>query len=118
MNSEDIRKLENRGQRAGRVRSAVRGTSERPRLSISISNRHIGAQLIDDSSSKTVLSASTVGSSTSGSMSAKSELIAERLAAGAKKGGIKKIVFDRGYKRYHGRVKAFADKLREGGLEF
>ncbi len=106
------------GRRAGRVRSIVTGTSERPRLSVHISNRHVTAQIIDDSSGKTLSYATTVGKKTEGNMTAKARVIGEEIAKAAAKASISKVVFDRGAKSYHGRVKTLAEAARTGGLEF
>lgn len=106
-----------------RVRKRVAGTAERPRLSVFRSNIHIYAQVIDDSVSRTVVSASTKDSVLSATLVGKTkterakavgQLIAER----AKAAGIDKVVFDRGGFKYHGRIQALADAAREGGLSF
>lgn len=106
-----------------RVRKKIEGTTERPRLNIFRSSKHMYAQLIDDVKGVTIAAASTqdkelkeaIGNG--GNVEAASKvgaLIAER----AKKAGIDKVVFDRGGYLYHGRVKALADAAREAGLEF
>src|SRR3989344_3163943 len=105
-------------RRSNRVRAAVTGTSGRPRLSVHISNSHITAQLIDDSNAKTLSYATTVGKKTEGNMTAKALAIGEEIAKKATKAGISKVVFDRGAKIYHGRVKTLAEAARSGGLEF
>jgi large subunit ribosomal protein L18 len=108
-----------RARRAVRVRSKVRGTSERPRLSVFRSNRALWAQVIDDASGRTLVSADSnhLGDKglTKKDQAAKvGQLVAER----AKAAGIERVVFDRGSYLYHGRVKALADGAREGGLDF
>lgn len=108
-----------RARRARRVRSKVRGTGERPRLSVFRSNRAIWAQVIDDSAGRTLASAGSVhltekGLSKTDQAAKVGELIAER----AKAAGVERVVFDRGPYLYHGRVKALADGARQGGLEF
>lgn len=111
-----------RDRRQRRVRKKVVGTTERPRLAVYRSNKHISVQLIDDSKSHTLAAASTyesgvAGDSGSGSVAAASEvgrLIGER----AKAAGVDTVVFDRGGNRYHGRVAALADAAREAGLNF
>jgi len=109
----------NRSQRAGRVRSRVNGTAERPRLSVHISNRHIVAQIIDDTAGKTLAYATTVGQKDSkGSMAERAAQIGEAIAKQAKSAKIETVVFDRGSKLYHGRVAALADAARKSGLEF
>ncbi len=118
MNKEVKKKVHNLKQRKARIRSRVSGTSDKPRLTLTISNIHISAQIIDDSSSNTVASASTVGKKTTGSLSEKAKLIGTEIAKSAKAKKVSEVVFDRNGKKYHGRVKAFADAAREGGLKF
>jgi len=106
-----------------RVRNKITGTPERPRLSVFRSHKHIYAQLIDDITGKTVCCASTVNKEVSkqikhgGDIKA-AELVGELLAQRAVMKGIKKVVFDRGPYKYHGRIKALADSARKSGLEF
>jgi large subunit ribosomal protein L18 len=106
-----------RARRHLRVRKKVTGTSERPRLVVFRSLKHIMAQLVDDVSGRTI---ATVGSTDllSGKKTDKSTEVGKRIAARAKDAGITKVVFDRAGYKYHGRVKAVADGAREGGLEF
>lgn len=113
-------KLHNRIQRKRRVRAVVKGTSNRPRLSVFVSNRHISAQIIDDSQHKTLVYATTVGAKLSDnvSMTDKAVVVGEEIAKKAKATNIKKVVFDRNGKLYHGRVKALAEAARKTGLEF
>lgn len=101
-----------RDRRRARIRAKVRGTKERPRLSIFRSHKHIYAQLIDDVRGGTL--AAAMGG---GNVAAAGEA-GGALAKKALKLGIKKIVFDRSGYKYHGRVKALAEGVREGGLEF
>jgi large subunit ribosomal protein L18 len=112
----------NRLQRAGRVRSTVSGTAERPRLSVHISNRHIVAQVIDDTTSKTLAYATTVGrptdKKTGETMTDRAIWIGNEIAKQAKTAKVTVVVFDRGSKLYHGRVAALADAARKSGLEF
>ncbi|OGC11501.1 50S ribosomal protein L18 [candidate division WOR-1 bacterium RIFOXYA12_FULL_52_29] len=98
----------------------VFGTLERPRLSVFRGIRNIHAQIIVDSESRTLVSASTVekGLLKNGGNLAAAKKIGSLIAERAKAKGIKKVVFDRGSFIYHGRVKALADAAREGGLEF
>ncbi|AGT30408.1 50S ribosomal protein L18 [Geobacillus genomosp. 3] len=110
-----------RRKRHARIRKKIVGTTERPRLSVFRSNKHIYAQIIDDTKSTTIVSASTLDKefgldSTNNIDAAKKvgELVAQR----ALEKGIKQVVFDRGGYLYHGRVKALADAAREAGLEF
>ena len=104
-------------KRRRRVRAKVTGTAERPRISVRRSNRGIFAQLVDDLSGTTIAAVQwtepELRELAKGEQSAKAgELLAQR----AKAAGIETAVFDRGGYQYHGRVKAFADGVREGGL--
>lgn len=105
-------------RRSNRVRSRITGTTERPRLSVHISNLHISAQIIDDTKSDTLASATTIGRKLDGNMTAKAAAIGQEIAKQALQAKVKKVVFDRGPKNYHGRVKSLADAARAGGLEF
>ena len=104
-------------KRRRRVRAKVTGTAERPRISVRRSNRGIFAQLVDDIAGKTIVAVQwtepELRDLAKGEQSTKAgELLAQR----AKAAGIESAVFDRGGYQYHGRVKAFADGVREGGL--
>jgi len=113
------KKLLNRSLRKGRVRSRVSGTAERPRLTVTISNTHVSAQLVDDVTGKTVASATTVGSKTlKGTMTEKAASVGTDIAKKAKKAKINSVVFDRNGRRYAGRLSALADAARKEGLEF
>ncbi|HYL93820.1 MAG TPA: 50S ribosomal protein L18 [Alphaproteobacteria bacterium] len=106
-----------------RLRQRLAGTSERPRLNVYRSLNHIYAQVIDDSTGTTLVSANTVqggkkGARSTGGNVAKAKEIGKEIAERAKQKGIKKVVFDRGGYLYHGRIKALADAAREAGLEF
>jgi large subunit ribosomal protein L18 len=106
-------------RRRRRVRAKVRGTAERPRISVFRSNRGIAAQLIDDESGRTLAAVNWTEEplrELKGSEQAKKagELLAER----AKAAGVQAAIFDRGGYQYHGRVQALADGAREGGLTF
>ena len=105
-----------RSRRHLRVRAKVEGTSERPRLVVFRSDKHIYAQIVNDVAQRTVMSVSDAG--LSGKKSEKSVEVGKRIAEKAKAAGISKVVFDRAGYQYHGRVKAVADGAREGGLEF
>jgi len=112
-------KTQSRIKRRRRVRAKVRGTAERPRLSVFRSNRGIGAQLIDDVAGHTLAAVNWVEPDLKdlGRMDQATkagELLAER----AKKAGVETCVFDRGGYRFHGRVGALAEGAREGGLRF
>ena len=118
-----VKRSERRTRIHRRVRAKVKGTTERPRLAVFRSVKHIYAQVIDDVAGHTVVAASSsekataTGKGGGGNMSgakAIGKLVAER----AKDKGIKSVVFDRGGYHYHGRVKALAEAAREAGLEF
>jgi large subunit ribosomal protein L18 len=102
-----------------RIREKMTGTSERPRLNVYRSLNHIYAQVIDDATGNTLVSASSVESKmkTGGNVAAAKD-IGKLVAEKAMEKGIKKVVFDRGGYLYHGRIKALADAAREAGLEF
>ena len=105
--------------RRRRVRARVRGSAERPRLSVFRSNRGIGAQLIDDDGARTLAAVTwTEADLRDLSPLEQARRAGELLAARAKDAGAESCVFDRGGYRYHGRVKALADAAREGGLRF
>jgi large subunit ribosomal protein L18 len=112
-----------RARRHDRVRASVTGSPDRPRLNIFRSLMHIYAQVIDDSTGHTLVSASTIDADVRAQMTGKkkaeqAKLVGQIVAQRAKDKGVSKVVFDRGGYRYHGRVKAVADGAREGGLEF
>ena len=110
---------EARLRRHRRVRGKVEGTADRPRLVVFRSNRGIFAQLVDDSSARTLASASwTSLAGAKGSKTDQAREVGRALAADAKKAGIESCVFDRAGYLFHGRVKALAEGAREGGLEF
>ena len=114
MNVSKQRK-ESRENRHSRVRNKVRGTNDRPRLSVFRSNRYIYVQVISDETGRTLTAASTKGGK--GNLGAAQQLgrdIAER----CKQLSIAQVVFDRGGYKYHGRVRALADAAREAGLKF
>lgn len=112
-----------RMRRHVRVRKRVRGMPERPRLTVFRSLRNIYAQIVDDSEGKTMCSASSLSKEV-GSQGGRgpkvglSREVGKAIAEKALKKGIKKVVFDKGGYRYHGRVKALAEAAREAGLEF
>ena len=108
-------------RRRRRVRTALKARAGgRPRLSVHRSGRHIYAQIIDDASGHTLVSASTLtkGSKGPGATVPAAAEVGKALAEAAKAAGLTAVVFDRGGFLFHGRVKALADAAREGGLEF
>lgn len=108
----------NRELRRKRVRSKIFGTSETPRLAVSVSLSHVRAQLIDDNKGVTLCSADDFKIKDKKTKTEKAGIVGQEIAKIALDKGIKKIVFDRGYKLYHGRVKALAEAARKAGLEF
>ncbi len=100
-----------------RVRKKLSGTASRPRLAVNRSNKWIYAQIIDDTTGHTLLSASSMGMG-EGTKTEQAAKVGQLLAEKAKAEGIQVVVFDRGGFLYHGRVKALADGAREGGLQF
>jgi large subunit ribosomal protein L18 len=122
----DIRgkyKTNARKRRHQRVRGRIRGTTERPRLSVYRSNSNIFVQVIDDDAGTTLASASTIDREITSQVDGKSKAEAARIvgrivAERAQNVGVKAVVFDRGGYKYHGRVAALADGAREAGLDF
>lgn len=111
-----IAKIHRLRRRAQRTRSKLRGTAERPRLTVSRSLKHISVQLIDDTHSLSLIG---VGDQAySGSKSDKAKAVGKAIAEAAQKMNITSVVFDRGSYLYHGRVKALADAARDQGLKF
>jgi large subunit ribosomal protein L18 len=104
--------------RQRRVRAVIKGTALRPRLCVSISLKHISAQLINDDKAVSLTSFTTVGRDIKGTMTDKAIYVGQEIAKQAKKVKVTKVVLDRGHKLYHGRIKALADAARAGGLEF
>jgi large subunit ribosomal protein L18 len=113
------RKQELRNKRKKRIRKKIYGTSERPRLSIFRSAKHVYAQVIDDLSGKTLASVNSFNKGQAGRADAANcAELGKKLAEHCKAKEISKVVFDKNGYAYHGRVKAFADGVREGGLQF
>ncbi len=111
-------KLLNRNRRKNRIRSVINGTTERPRLTVYISNTNVSAQLIDDSKHVTVAHVTTVGAKKpTGTMTEKATWVGTEIAKKAKTLKINKVVFDRNGRLYHGRIAALADAARNAGLE-
>jgi large subunit ribosomal protein L18 len=110
---------EARLRRHRRVRGKISGTADRPRVVVFRSNRGIFAQLVDDSSGRTLCASGwTALASFEGDKTAQAKEVGKRLAAAAREAGVRSVVFDRSGYLYHGRVKALADGAREGGLRF
>jgi large subunit ribosomal protein L18 len=106
-----------------RVRNKLRGTPERPRLSVFRSSLHIYAQIIDDSTGVTLAACSTAAKDLRSSLGYGGNVkaataVGAKLAEAAKAKGITQVCFDRGHYKYHGRVKALADAVRAGGIQF
>ncbi|HSX28716.1 MAG TPA: 50S ribosomal protein L18 [Candidatus Saccharimonadales bacterium] len=118
MSNNVAKKLFNRILRKRRIRARVSGTAERPRLNVFVSNRHVSAQIIDDSTNTTLVASSTVKAKTDGTLTEKAAWVGTDIAKKAKKAKITHVVFDRGGRKYHGRVAALADAARKEGLEF
>jgi len=120
-----LKKIKQRKERKiKRVRKNLFGTPERPRLTVFKSLNHIYAQIIDDTQSKTLVSASTLSKEIVDELAnaktniEKSKIVGNLIAKNAVEKKIEKVVFDRGINKYHGRVKAIADGAREAGLKF
>ena len=119
----NVNKKEPRKKRHLRVRKKVTGTAERSRLNVFRSIKHIYAQVIDDSSGKTIVSASSLdkeikGKVKSGGNIDSAKIVGQLVAKRAVDKGINTVVFDRGGYLFHGRIKALADSARESGLKF
>ena len=112
------KKLLNRELRSKRVRAKITGTAERPRLTVTISNKHVSAQLIDDVAQKTIASATTVGTKQTGTLAEQAAVVGTDIAKKAKKSKITAIVFDRNGRQYAQRLAALADAARKEGLVF
>ena len=112
-----------RVRRHDRIRKRLKGSAERPRLSVFRSLHHVYAQVIDDATGRTVVAASTREQAvaeglTSKASTAAAQRVGEIVAQRAKEKGVTAVVFDRGGYKYHGRIKALADAARSAGLEF
>ncbi len=117
--NKSSRKLKSRAKKRVRIRKRVFGTPERPRLSIFRSANHIYAQVIDDTSGKTLAAASTITvKAKDGKAKDTAATVGAEIAKLALQKKISDVVFDRGGYLYHGRIKALADAAREGGLKF
>jgi large subunit ribosomal protein L18 len=107
-----------RAVRHARVRKKVHGTSDQPRLCVYRSIKSIYAQVIDDTNGHTIVAASSKDTAAAANKTTTSTEVGKLVAERAISSGIKKVVFDRGGYKYHGRVKALAEAAREGGLQF
>ena len=116
--SDLSKKLLNKTLRKNRVRAKISGTAERPRLTVTISNKHVSAQLIDDTAAKTLAASTTVGSKEKGTMTELAAFVGTDIAKKAKKAKISSVVFDRNGRQYAARLHALADAARKEGLEF
>lgn len=112
------KKVLNQKLRAARVRAKISGTAERPRLTVTISNKHISAQIIDDVKQHTVAAATTIGTKQTGSIADQAALIGAEVAKKAKKAKVTTVVFDRNGRQYAKRLAALADAARKEGLVF
>ncbi len=119
-----VRRAQARSRRKQRVRKKIRGSSQKPRLSVFRSAKHIYAQLIDDGSAQTILESSSLSKDIRANLGGRggnkegAAIIGRSIAEKALEKGIKKVVFDRNGFLYHGRVKALAEAAREAGLDF
>ena len=116
-----LTKTERRQRIRNRIRKVVSGTESRPRLSVFRSNKEIYAQIVDDVTGKTIVSASSRDKDIAASKGTKSDiatLVGKAIGEKATKAGIETISFDRGGYQYHGRVKSLAEGAREAGLKF
>lgn len=111
-------KLDRLVRRRKRVRKTITGTPERPRLTVRSTLKHIYAQVIDDTTGKTLASASSVAMKITGGNVDAAKTVGKTLAEKAKAASVEQVCFDRNGRLYHGRVKALADAAREGGLKF
>jgi large subunit ribosomal protein L18 len=112
------KKLLNKTLRKSRVRSQVSGTAERPRLTVTISNKHVSAQIIDDVKQHTLVASTTVGTKQTGSITEQAAFVGTDIAKKAKKAKITSVVFDRNGRQYAGRLSMLANAARKEGLEF
>ncbi len=118
-----LSRVEHRRRIHVRMRKRVVGTSERPRLCVHRSSRHVRAQVIDDGTGRTIVSASSLDKEVRASIKgggniAASKVVGKAIAERAKAIGVEQVVFDRGGYQYHGRVQALAEAAREAGLKF
>ena len=122
MNEQKL-KQKRRRRRSLSTRRRLRANSELPRLSVSRSSKHIAGQVIDDKTGRTLVACSSTSKKLGTDLGGKTKTeraaaMGSEIARRAKEAGVERVVFDRGSFKYHGRVKAFADAAREGGLQF
>jgi len=113
-----IIKRSNQARRKHKVRTKLSAKTGRLRLSVAITSKHVSAQIIDDNAGKTLVASSSTKGSKNGNLTEMSQTVGGDIAKKAKAKKIKAVKFDRGSKLYHGRIKAFADAARDGGLKF
>lgn len=113
-----LERFEKKERRRNRIRSVVNGTAARPRLAVFASNLHISAQLIDDATGHTLASSHDEELKVAGTKTEKAAAVGALIAEKALKAKVVGVVFDRGGKLYHGRVKALAEAARAKGLKF
>ncbi len=110
-------------RRRNHVRARIRRQTDRPRLSVFRSSKHIYGQIIDDATGRTLAHVASTARALRDELAGKTKseqaaILGAELARRAKEAGVESVVFDRGHAKYHGRVKAFAEAAREGGLKF
>ena len=112
-----VKPISRQQRRKLRTRGKIKATANRPRLSVFVSNKHIYAQVIDDHTARTLAAASDLKLA-KGTKSEKAAQVGQQIAELALKKKIKQVVFDRGDRKFHGRIKALAEAARQAGLEF
>jgi len=123
MKSTTLLKNTRRKRRKNHVRGLIKKRSGLPRLCVTRSSKHISAQVIDDEAGKTLAAVSSTAKALAGDLEGKNKtqcaaVIGAEIGKRAKDAGVETVVFDRGFNKYHGRVKALADAAREAGLKF
>ncbi|MEE9126538.1 MAG: 50S ribosomal protein L18 [Planctomycetota bacterium] len=123
MPNPEKKRARHRHRKALRIRKRLRGTTERPRLSVARSLKNISCQVVNDETGRTLAAASSLDKALRDSLKGMNQTdmakkVGAEIAARATKAGVSKVSFDRGARQYHGRVKALAEAARAGGLEF
>ncbi len=123
MPNTEKKRARHRHRKALRIRKRLRGTAERPRLSVARSLKNISCQVVNDETGRTLAAASSLDKALRDSLKGMNKTdmakkVGAEIAARATKAGVSKVSFDRGARQYHGRVKALAEAARAGGLEF